>query len=127
MQYALEPYTFCVLYAVLPQDLTQAWSRARWTHWNTFCEIRLQQPPPQIFALIRVTMSDATFSELIKEEVLRWTGTGRCRLYSDLDQRLTDAQGDALYSVWMEMKAAPRSSRLLTTRLCRSSMFVQTR
>ena len=105
MQHARGPYTF---WPRLPQDLYQAWVRAAWAHWNTFCEIRLRQPPPQIFALIRVTMSDATFSKLIKEETLQWKGTGCCRMYSDIDRRLVDAHGDALYSVVMEMKAAPR-------------------
>ena len=93
------------------QDLLRAWSRARRVHWRTFQEIQGREPAPAMFVLIRATMSDATFCRLIKSHELWWTMQGCALLEKDIDLQRAGEDGEPLYSVWAEVKAAPPGLR----------------
>ena len=81
------------------QDFMEAWKAAVNWNWETILQIQRGECPSNQFMQFRIGISDATFTRLINSGELWRIAPGHLRLYTDVDTKLRDDQGEPIYSV----------------------------
>jgi hypothetical protein len=77
----------------------EAWKAAVNWNWETILQIQRGECPSNHFMQFRIGISDATFTRLINSGELWRSAPGHLRLYTDIDTKLWDDQGEPIDSV----------------------------